>query len=191
MNNKGFTLIEVLISMTILSLIILTATQSINTSINVKSSIIKVNEKHQIFDFLNKIENDITNMVYESYDKSEEYLIGYSGDDKTYVRFITNIGIISKINKYELSDTQYIFENGVLKRQIKPFTNMTYGKWNDDIILSNVKDFKISFYAGGEYYTFFPNTNTTGNKTPQGLKITVTTTQDKVYTKWVYIAPQG
>ena len=192
MNNKsGFTLIEVLISMTILSLIILTATQSINTSINVKSTIIKTGEKHQMFDFLNRLESDINNMVFESYEESEEYLIGYSGDDKTFVKFVANIGIVSAINKYELSNVQYIFKKGILKRQIKPFTNMNYGKWHDDIVLDNIKDFKISFYAGGEHYTFFPNTNTKGNRLPQGLRIKITTKDNKQYTKWIYIAPQG
>ena len=174
--KKGFTLIEVLISLVILSIIAIVSTNFLQSSIDLRNqSKLKVDDI-KVFNLgVSTIRRDLMSTVNlpmrDSFGDQLPNFIGSNRDKK-----ITFLGFINRIDssRSSISRIEYLFDDTKFIRRVY-FTAdpYDYDDHIDSVIFNNIDDVEISFLSDNRWFTEWPAGQTAAYKIPKLVKIEI------------------
>ena len=174
--KKGFTLIEVLISLVILSIIAIVSTNFLQSSIDLRNqSKLKVDDI-KVFNLgVSTIRRDLMSTVNlpmrDNFGNQLPNFIGSNTDKK-----ITFLGFINRIDssRSSISRIEYLFDDTKFIRRVY-FTAdpYDYDDHIDSVIFNNIEDVEISFLSDNRWFTEWPAGQTAAYKIPKLVKIEI------------------
>ena len=174
--KKGFTLIEVLISLVILSIIAIVSTNFLQSSIDLRNqSKLKVDDI-KVFNLgVSTIRRDLMSTVNlpmrDNFGNQLPNFIGSNRDKK-----ITFLGFINRIDssRSSISRIEYLFDDTKFIRRVY-FTAdpYDYDDHIDSVIFDNIDDVEISFLSDNRWFTEWPAGQTATYKIPKLVKIEI------------------
>ena len=174
--KKGFTLIEVLISLVILSIIAIVSTNFLQSSIDLRNqSKLKVDDI-KVFNLgVSTIRRDLMSTVNlpmrDNFGNQLPNFIGSNTDKK-----ITFLGFINRIDssRSSISRIEYLFDDTKFIRRVY-FTAdpYDYDDHIDSVIFDNIDDVEISFLSDNRWFTEWPAGQTAAYKIPKLVKIEI------------------
>ena len=174
--KKGFTLIEVLISLVILSIIAIVSTNFLQSSIDLRNqSKSKVDDIKVVNLGVSTIRRDLMSAVNlpmrDNFGNQLPNFIGSNTDKK-----ITFLGFINRIDssRSSISRIEYFFDNTKFIRRVY-FTADPYDFDDhiDSVIFDNIEDIEISFLSDNRWFTEWPAGQTAAYKIPKLVKIEI------------------
>jgi len=185
--NRGFTIIEVLISLVILSIITLITSNILKSSLDAEYQ--TTNHLNKIKDInlsSSKIRRDLRQIV--NITSRDFYGNNMSGS------FVANQGMNSIIFNSKISSiandvspikrVEYIYEDKQIKRR-QYFSSNPYdqNQFIESLILRNVDDLNFSFLSSNKWHSFWPVNNASSKQIPRLIKIEFTL--DKKSYTWI------
>ena len=174
--KKGFTLIEVLISLVILSIIAIVSTNFLQSSIDLRNqSKLKVDDI-KVFNLgVSTIRRDLMSTVNlpmrDNFGNQLPNFIGSNTDKK-----ITFLGFINRIDssRSSISRIEYLFDDTKFIRRVY-FTAdpYDYDDHIDSVIFDNIDDVEITFLSDNRWFTEWPAGQTAAYKIPKLVKIEI------------------
>ena len=174
--KKGFTLIEVLISLVILSIIAIVSTNFLQSSIDLRNQSKSKVDDIKVFNLgVSTIRRDLMSTVNlpmrDNFGNQLPNFIGSNTDKKiTFLGFINRIdssrSSISRI-EYLLDDTKFI------RRVYFTADPYDYDDHIDSVIFNNIDDVEISFLSDNRWFTEWPAGQTAAYKIPKLVKIEI------------------
>ena len=174
--KKGFTLIEVLISLVILSIIAIVSTNFLQSSIDLRNqSKLKVDDI-KVFNLgVSTIRRDLMSTVNlpmrDNFGNQLPNFIGSNRDKK-----ITFLGFINRIDssRSSISRIEYLFDDTKFIRRVY-FTAdpYDYDDHIDSVIFNNIDDVEISFLSDNRWFTEWPAGQAAAYKIPKLVKIEI------------------
>ena len=174
--KKGFTLIEVLISLVILSIIAIVSTNFLQSSIDLTNqSKSKVDDIKVLNLGVSTIRRDLMSAVNlpmrDNFGNQLPNFIGSNTDKK-----ITFLGFINRIDssRSSISRIEYLFNDTKFIRRVY-FTAdpYDYDDHIDSVIFNNIDDLEISFLSDNRWFTEWPAGQTAAYKIPKLVKIEI------------------
>ena len=174
--KKGFTLIEVLISLVILSIIAIVSTNFLQSSIDLRNqSKLKVDDI-KVFNLgVSTIRRDLMSTVNlpmrDNFGNQLPNFIGSNRDKK-----ITFLGFINRIDssRSSISRIEYLFdETKFIRRVYFTADPYDYDDHIDSVIFDNIDDVEISFLSDNRWFTEWPAGQTAAYKIPKLVKIEI------------------
>tara|TARA_B100001287_G_C22674054_1_gene526752 strand:+ start:844 stop:1434 length:591 start_codon:yes stop_codon:yes gene_type:complete len=178
MSNKGFTIIEVLISLIILSMIAIVSSNILKSSLNTEQEtslqLNSIKELNLASTIIRRDLRQIVNVNSKDFYGNNLYGTFISQINSQSLMFNSNIKSLSnevspiKRIQYELDD------NNLIRKQY--FSSNPYGQ--DDFIkielIKNVDDLRFSFFHENSWHQSWPFSLVTSNKIPILIKIEFT-----------------
>lgn len=174
--KKGFTLIEVLISLVILSIIAIVSTNFLQSSIDLRNqSKLKVDDI-KVFNLgVSTIRRDLMSVVNlpmrDNFGNQLPNFIGSNTDKK-----ITFLGFINRIDssRSSISRIEYLFDDTKFIRRVY-FTAdpYDYDDYIDSVIFNNIDGVEISFLIDNRWFTEWPAGQTAAYIIPKLVKIEI------------------
>ena len=174
--KKGFTLIEVLISLVILSIIAIVSTNFLQSSIDLRNQSKSKVDDIKVFNLgVSTIRRDLMSTVNlpmrDNFGNQLPNFIGSNTDKK-----ITFLGFINRIDssRSSISRIEYLFDDTKFIR-IVYFTAdpYDYDDHIDSVIFDNIDDVEISFLSDNRWFTEWPAGQTAAYKIPKLVKIEI------------------
>ena len=174
--KKGFTLIEVLISLVILSIIAIVSTNFLQSSIDLRNQSKSKVDDIKVFNLgVSTIRRDLMSTVNlpmrDNFGNQLPNFIGSNTDKK-----ITFLGFINRIDssRSSISRIEYLFDDTKLIRRVY-FTAdpYDYDDHIDSVIFDNIDDVEISFLSDNRWFTEWPAGQTAAYKIPKLVKIEI------------------
>ena len=174
--KKGFTLIEVLISLVILSIIAIVSTNFLQSSIDLRNQSKSKVDDIKVFNLgVSTIRRDLMSTVNlpmrDNFGNQLPNFIGSNTDKK-----ITFLGFINRIDssRSSISRIEYLFDDTKFIRRVY-FTAdpYDYDDHIDSVIFDNIDDVEISFLSDNRWYTEWPAGQTAAYKIPKLVKIEI------------------
>ena len=174
--KKGFTLIEVLISLVILSIIAIVSTNFLQSSIDLRNQSKSKVDDIKVFNLgVSTIRRDLMSTVNlpmrDNFGNQLPNFIGSNADKK-----ITFLGFINRIDssRSSISRIEYLFDDTKFIRRVY-FTAdpYDYDDHIDSVIFDNIDDVEISFLSDNIWFTEWPAGQTTVYKIPKLVKIEI------------------
>ena len=174
--KKGFTLIEVLISLVILSIIAIVSTNFLQSSIDLRNQIKSKVDDIKVFNLgVSTIRRDLMSTVNlpmrDNFGNQLPNFIGSNTDKK-----ITFLGFINRIDssRSSISRIEYLFDDTKFIRRVY-FTAdpYDYDDHIDSVIFDNIDDVEISFLSDNRWFTEWPAGQTAAYKIPKLVKIEI------------------
>ena len=174
--KKGFTLIEVLISLAILSIIAIVSTNFLQSSIDLRNQSKSKVDDIKVFNLgVSTIRRDLMSTVNlpmrDNFGNQLPNFIGSNTDKK-----ITFLGFINRIDssRSSISRIEYLFEDTKFIRRVY-FTAdpYDYDDHIDSVIFDNIDDVEISFLSDNRWFTEWPAGQTAAYKIPKLVKIEI------------------
>ena len=174
--KKGFTLIEVLISLVILSIIAIVSTNFLQSSIDLRNQSKSKVDDIKVFNLgVSTIRRDLMSTVNlpmrDSFGNQLPNFIGSNRDKK-----ITFLGFINRIDssRSSISRIEYLFDDTKFIRRVY-FTAdpYDYDDHIDSVIFNNIDDVEISFLSDNRWFTEWPAGQTAAYKIPKLVKIEI------------------
>ena len=174
--KKGFTLIEVLISLVILSIIAIVSTNFLQSSIDLRNQSKSKVDDIKVFNLgVSTIRRDLMSTVNlpmrDNFGNQLPNFIGSNTDKK-----ITFLGFISRIDssRSSISRIEYLFDDTKFIRRVY-FTAdpYDYDDHIDSVIFDNIDDVEISFLSDNRWFTEWPAGQTAAYKIPKLVKIEI------------------
>ena len=174
--KKGFTLIEVLISLVILSIIAIVSTNFLQSSIDLRNQSKSKVDDIKVFNLgVSTIRRDLMSTVNlpmrDNFGNQLPNFIGSNTDKK-----ITFLGFINRIDssRSSISRIEYLFDDTKFIRRVY-FTAdpYDYDDHIDSVIFNNIDDFEISFLSDNRWFTEWPAGQTAAYKIPKLVKIEI------------------
>ena len=174
--KKGFTLIEVLISLVILSIIAIVSTNFLQSSIDLRNQSKSKVDDIKVFNLgVSTIRRDLMSTVNlpmrDNFGNQLPNFIGSNTDKK-----ITFLGFINRIDssRSSISRIEYLFDDTKFIRWVY-FTADTYDYDDhiDSVIFDNIDDVEISFLSDNRWFTEWPAGQTAAYKIPKLVKIEI------------------
>ena len=187
--KKGFTLIEVLISLVILSIIAIVSTNFLQSSIDLRNQSKSKVDDIKVFNLgVSTIRRDLMSTVNlpmrDNFGNQLPNFIGSNTDKK-----ITFLGFINRIDssRSSISRIEYLFDDTKFIRRVY-FTAdpYDYDDHIDSVIFDNIDDVEISFLSDNRWFTEWPAGQTAAYKIPKLVKIEI---NDKVRDFEIIINP--
>ena len=175
-NTKGFTLIEVLISLVILSIIAIVSTNFLQSSIDLRNQSKSKVDDIKVFNLgVSTIRRDLMSTVNlpmrDNFGNQLPNFIGSNTDKK-----ITFLGFINRIDssRSSISRIEYLFDDTKFIRRVY-FTAdpYDYDDHIDSVIFDNIDDVEISFLSDNRWFTEWPAGQTAAYKIPKLVKIEI------------------
>ena len=174
--KKGFTLIEVLISLVILSIIAIISTNFLQSSIDLRNySKSKVDDINVFNLGVNTIRRDLMSVVNlpmrDNFGNQLPNFIGSNTDKK-----ITFLGFINRIDnsRSSISRIEYLFDDTKFIRRVYFTANpYDYNDYIDSVIFNNVDNVEISFLIDNRWFAEWPTGQSTVFKIPKLVKIEI------------------
>ena len=174
--KKGFTLIEVLISLVILSIIAIVSTNFLQSSIDLRNQSKSKVDDIKVFNLgVSTIRRDLMSTVNlpmrDNFGNQLPNFIGSNTDKK-----ITFLGFINRIDssRSSISRIEYLFDDTKFIRRVY-FTAdpYDYDDHIDSVIFDNIEDVEISFLSDNRWFTEWPAGQTAAYKIPKLVKIEI------------------
>ena len=174
--KKGFTLIEVLISLVILSIIAIVSTNFLQSSIDLRNQSKSKVDDIKVFNLgVSTIRRDLMSTVNlpmrDNFGNQLPNFIGSNTDKK-----ITFLGFINRIDssRSSISRIEYLFDDTKFIRRVY-FTAdpYDYDDHIDSVIFDNIDDVEISFLSDNRWFTEWPAGQTAAYKLPKLVKIEI------------------
>jgi len=174
--KKGFTLIEVLISLVILSIIAIVSTNFLQSSIDLRNQSKSKVDDIKVFNLgVSTIRRDLMSTVNlpmrDNFGNQLPNFIGSNTDKK-----ITFLGFINRIDssRSSISRIEYLFNDTKFIRRVY-FTAdpYDYDDHIDSVIFDNIDDVEISFLSDNRWFTEWPAGQTAAYKIPKLVKIEI------------------
>ena len=174
--KKGFTLIEVLISLVILSIIAIVSTNFLQSSIDLRNQRKSKVDDIKVFNLgVSTIRRDLMSTVNlpmrDNFGNQLPNFIGSNTDKK-----ITFLGFINRIDssRSSISRIEYLFDDTKFIRRVY-FTAdpYDYDDHIDSVIFDNIDDVEISFLSDNRWFTEWPAGQTAAYKIPKLVKIEI------------------
>ena len=174
--KKGFTLIEVLISLVILSIIAIVSTNFLQSSIDLRNQSKSKVDDIKVFNLgVSTIRRDLMSTVNlpmrDNFGNQLPNFIGSNTDKK-----ITFLGFINRIDssRSSISRIEYLFNDTKFIRRVY-FTAdpYDYDDHIDSVIFNNIDDVEISFLSDNRWFTEWPAGQTAAYKIPKLVKIEI------------------
>ena len=174
--KKGFTLIEVLISLVILSIIAIVSTNFLESSIDLRNQSKSKVDDIKVFNLgVSTIRRDLMSTVNlpmrDNFGNQLPNFIGSNRDKK-----ITFLGFINRIDssRSSISRIEYLFDDTKFIRRVY-FTAdpYDYDDHIDSVIFDNIDDVEISFLSDNRWFTEWPAGQTAAYKIPKLVKIEI------------------
>ena len=174
--KKGFTLIEVLISLVILSIIAIVSTNFLQSSIDLRNQSKSKVDDIKVFNLgVSTIRRDLMSTVNlpmrDNFGNQLPNFIGSTTDKK-----ITFLGFINRIDssRSSISRIEYLFDDTKFIRRVY-FTAdpYDYDDHIDSVIFDNIDDVEISFLSDNRWFTEWPAGQTAAYKIPKLVKIEI------------------
>ncbi len=174
--KKGFTLIEVLISLVILSIIAIVSTNFLQSSIDLRNQSKSKVDDIKVFNLgVSTIRRDLMSTVNlpmrDNFGNQLPNFIGSNRDKK-----ITFLGFINRIDssRSSISRIEYLFDDTKFIRRVY-FTAdpYDYDDHIDSVIFDNIDDVEISFLSDNRWFTEWPAGQTAAYKIPKLVKIEI------------------
>jgi len=174
--KKGFTLIEVLISLVILSIIAIVSTNFLQSSIDLRNQSKSKVDDIKVFNLgVSTIRRDLMSVVNlpmrDNFGNQLPNFIGSNADKK-----ITFLGFINRIDssRSSISRIEYLFDDKKFIRRVY-FTAdpYDYDDYIDSVIFNNIDDVGISFLIDNRWFTEWPAGQTAAYMIPKLVKIEI------------------
>ena len=174
--KKGFTLIEVLISLVILSIIAIVSTNFLQSSIDLRNQSKSKVDDIKVFNLgVSTIRRDLMSTVNlpmrDNFGNQLPNFIGSNTDKK-----ITFLGFINRIDssRSSISRIEYLFDDTKFIRRVY-FTAdpYDYDDHIDSVIFDNIDDVEMSFLSDNRWFTEWPAGQTAAYKIPKLVKIEI------------------
>ncbi len=174
--KKGFTLIEVLISLVILSIIAIVSTNFLQSSIDLRNQSKSKVDDIKVFNLgVSTIRRDLMSVVNlpmrDNFGNQLPNFIGSNTDKK-----ITFLGFINRIDssRSSISRIEYLFDDTKFIRRVY-FTAdpYDYDDYIDSVIFDNIDDVEISFLIDNRWFTEWPAGQTAAFLIPKLVKIEI------------------
>ena len=174
--KKGFTLIEVLISLVILSIIAIVSTNFLQSSIDLRNQSKSKVDDIKVFNLgVSTIRRDLMSTVNlpmrDNFGNQLPNFIGSNRDKK-----ITFLGFINRIDssRSSISRIEYLFDDTKFIRRVY-FTAdpYDYDDHIDSVIFNNIEDVEISFLSDNRWFTEWPAGQSAAYKIPKLVKIEI------------------
>ncbi len=174
--KKGFTLIEVLISLVILSIIAIISTNFLQSSIDLRNQSKSKVDDIKVFNLgVSTIRRDLMSVVNlpmrDNFGNQLPNFIGSNTDKK-----ITFLGFINRIDssRSSISRIEYLFDDTKFIRRVY-FTAdpYDYDDYIDSVIFNNIDDVEISFLIDNRWFTEWPAGQTAAFIIPKLVKIEI------------------
>ncbi len=174
--KKGFTLIEVLISLVILSIIAIISTNFLQSSIDLRNQSKSKVDDIKVFNLgVSTIRRDLMSVVNlpmrDNFGNQLPNFIGSNTDKK-----ITFLGFINRIDssRSSISRIEYLFDDTKFIRRVY-FTAdpYDYDDYIDSVIFDNIDDVEISFLIDNRWFTEWPAGQTAAYIIPKLVKIKI------------------
>ena len=174
--KKGFTLIEVLISLVILSIIAIVSTNFLQSSIDLRNQSKSKVDDIKVFNLgVSTIRRDLMSTVNlpmrDNFGNQLPNFIGSNTDKK-----ITFLGFINRIDssRSSISRIEYLFDDTKFIRRVY-FTAdpYDYDDHIDSVIFDNIDDVEITFLSDNKWFTEWPAGQTAAYKIPKLVKIEI------------------
>ena len=174
--KKVFTLIEVLISLVILSIIAIVSTNFLQSSIDLRNQSKSKVDDIKVFNLgVSTIRRDLMSTVNlpmrDNFGNQLPNFIGSNTDKK-----ITFLGFINRIDssRSSISRIEYLFDDTKFIRRVY-FTAdpYDYDDHIDSVIFDNIDDVEISFLSDNRWFTEWPAGQTAAYKIPKLVKIEI------------------
>ena len=174
--KNGFTLIEVLISLVILSIIAIVSTNFLQSSIDLRNQSKSKVDDIKVFNLgVSTIRRDLMSTVNlpmrDNFGNQLPNFIGSNTDKK-----ITFLGFINRIDssRSSISRIEYLFDDTKFIRRVY-FTAdpYDYDDHIDSVIFDNIDDVEISFLSDNRWFTEWPAGQTAAYKIPKLVKIEI------------------
>ncbi len=174
--KKGFTLIEVLISLVILSIIAIVSTNFLQSSIDLRNQSKSKVDDIKVFNLgVSTIRRDLMSVVNlpmrDNFGNQLPNFIGSNTDKKiTFLSFINRIDS----SRSSISRIEYLFDDTKFIRRVY-FTAdpYDYDDYIDSVIFNNIDDVEISFLIDNRWFTEWPAGQTAAYIIPKLVKIEV------------------
>jgi type II secretion system protein J len=174
--KKGFTLIEVLISLVILSIIAIVSTNFLQSSIDLRNQSKSKVDDIKVFNLgVSTIRRDLMSVVNlpmrDNFGNQLPNFIGSNTDKKiTFLSFINRIDS----SRSSISRIEYLFDDTKFIRRVY-FTAdpYDYDDYIDSVIFNNIDDVEISFLIDNRWFTEWPAGQTAAFIIPKLVKIEI------------------
>ena len=174
--KKGFTLIEVLISLVILSIIAIVSTNFLQSSIDLRNQSKSKVDDIKVFNLgVSTIRRDLMSVVNlpmrDNFGNQLPNFIGSNADKKiTFLCFINRIDS----SRSSISRIEYLFDDTKFIRRVY-FTAdpYDYDDYIDSVIFNNIDDVEISFLIDNRWFTEWPAGQTAAYMIPKLVKIEI------------------
>ena len=175
MNNRGFTIIEVLVSLVILSIIAVISTNILQSSIDTERQtsehLNNIKELNLSSSILRRDIRQIVNITSRDFYGNQNY--GTFIADKGSQGFTFNTRIKSLSNEVSpIKRVQYLLdETNLYRRQF--FSSNPYDQEDfiESIIITNITDLSISFFHENKWHQMWPVSVKTSRKIPLLIKM--------------------
>ena len=174
--KKGFTLIEVLISLVILSIIAIVSSNFLQSSIDLRNQSKSKVDDIKVFNLgVSTIRRDLMSTVNlpmrDNFGNQLPNFIGSNTDKK-----ITFLGFINRIDssRSSISRIEYLFyDTKFIRRVYFTADPYDYDDHIDSVIFDNIDDVEISFLSDNRWFTEWPAGQTAAYKIPKLVKIEI------------------
>ncbi len=174
--KKGFTLIEVLISLVILSIIAIVSTNFLQSSIDLRNQSKSKVDDIKVFNLgVSTIRRDLMSVVNlpmrDNFGNQLPNFIGSNADKK-----ITFLGFINRIDssRSSISRIEYLFDDTkFIRRAYFTADPYDYDDYIDSVIFNNIDDVEISFLIDNRWFTEWPAGQTAAYIIPKLVKIEI------------------
>ncbi len=185
-NLKGFTLIEVLVSIVILSIIAIVSTNFLQSSIDAKSqTALKLQNIKELNIASNIIRRDLRQLInvpirdFFGNNLNGNFLADPSSSSLIFTSIVNSSNLTSKVRRIE-----YLYQDeSIIRKQYYADNPYSYDENFKTILLKDVTEFELSYMNATKWYSVWPIDIATKNKIPELVKLTFTR-QDLEY-EWI------
>lgn len=188
----GFTLIEVLISIVILSIITIITSTFLQSSINSKNLVFnKSADILQINLFGDRLKQDLVNAVnVPLLDQRGEIMEAtFQGNiNSKNFSFVTRATSNTLSSKLLVKVQYYLKDNELIRRQFFAASPSSSEDYYETVLFTGVKDIELEFSNGTSWFYFWPQDSFSKKQIPTLVKVVVDMGEDTIFT-WI-IDPQ-
>ena len=175
MNKKGFTIIEVLVTLIILSMIAMISSNILQSSlISKKESSERLSSMTELSLASSSVRRDIrqiANVSIKDFYGNKLYGTFISDMNKENLMFTTKVKSFSN-EVSPLKRVEYVIEDkNFIRKQYYSSNPYTLDSYNKSILIKNIDNFKMSFLDSNKWYQSWPVNKITSKKIPTLIKI--------------------
>ena len=175
MNRKGFTIIEVLVTLIILSMIAMISSNILQSSlISEKESSERLSSMTELSLASSSVRRDIrqiANVSIKDFYGNKLYGTFISDMNKENLMFTTKVKSFSN-EVSPLKRVEYVIEDkNFIRKQYYSSNPYTLDSYNESILIKNIDNFKMSFLDSNKWYQSWPINKITSKKIPTLIKI--------------------